>query len=160
MLANHRKPTLSLANASRSAAASCADTGDSSTLAHDGADIEMTAAVRSAQGRSRLPVEARGPRPAVRNRTGPLSGQSDRLDVFSSRSLGALAFRERDTLALLEVLEPHALYCGHVEEEILPAAGLDEPETLVRQPLDGAFSHSMILGEDASFNRTKVFGRK
>jgi hypothetical protein len=39
-----------------------------------------------------------------------------------------------------------------VEEEVLPAASLDETETLVRQPLDGAFSHSIILVEAASYH--------
>jgi hypothetical protein len=50
----------------------------------------------------------------------------------------------------LELLETDALDSGHVEEQVLSGTGLDESETLVRQSLDGAFSHDESL-ESAAF---------
>lgn len=49
-------------------------------------------------------------------------------DLLGPRSLGALAFSERHSLALLEILEPHAFDAGPMEEEILPASGVYEPK--------------------------------
>jgi hypothetical protein len=68
---------------------------------------------------------------------------SENLDVLCARTLRALTLDERDTLSRSEVFEANTFDSGHVEEEILPLAGLDEPKALVRQSFDGSFSHAI-----------------
>src|SRR5215831_10170263 len=66
---------------------------------------------------------------------------SDDLHVFGSRPFRSLTYFEGDALSLPEVLEPHTLDRRHVEEQVRPCSGLDEPETLIRQSLNRSFGH-------------------
>jgi hypothetical protein len=67
-----------------------------------------------------------------------------RLDVLGTRPFFALAFRVRDPLAFMQVVETAILDARRMKEEVFVAACLDESETLVRQFFDRAFGHVCV----------------
>src|SRR6478736_6259726 len=68
----------------------------------------------------------------------------ERTDLFSARSLGALADFEGDLLSLLELVEVHAFDRRHVEEHVLAVTHSDESKTLVRKTFNRTFSHYLL----------------
>jgi len=72
---------------------------------------------------------------------GELEELAEEPHILGARTLGALAFIERNPLALPEILESNAFDGRHVEKQVFSRAGLDEAESLVRYALNGAFTH-------------------
>src|SRR5687768_11391071 len=70
-----------------------------------------------------------------------MPSQSQRANGFCSRALGPLSLGELDALSDLELFEDGALNHARMEEQIAAGFGLDEPESLVGQPLDASFGH-------------------
>jgi hypothetical protein len=69
---------------------------------------------------------------------GPISNRANILGVGTFRTT---TFRELDFLTLVKVVESRPLHSGHVEEQVLPRASVDETETFVCQFLDRPLRH-------------------
>mgnify|MGYP001497376912 CR=1 FL=1 len=79
---------------------------------------------------------------------------SGRSDVLGAGALGTLADVVLDRLAFAERLERDALEAGHVEEEVLTAAGGDESEPTIGESFDLSLWHrSYRLRSSASLTR-------
>jgi hypothetical protein len=65
----------------------------------------------------------------------------NRANVLRSWPFGALSFCEGDALPLPEVLEPDTLDRGHVEEQVLPLARVNESKAFVGYALYRSFGH-------------------
>jgi hypothetical protein len=66
-------------------------------------------------------------------------------DALSARPLRTAAFRVGHLLSFIQLVEGGALNTLRVEEQILVAVRLDEPEPFVRQLLDAAYGHLLAL---------------
>src|SRR5712671_4902933 len=61
--------------------------------------------------------------------------------IFGLGSFGALAFGERDALALAELFKTNILQIGRVEKQVFGLTRVDKAKALVHQSLDCPFSH-------------------
>jgi hypothetical protein len=81
---------------------------------------------------------------------------SGQLHVFGAGSLRTLTLDERYFLTGLQVLEADTFTSRHVEKYIFAGCGLDETKTLVRNPLDRAFAHSIHLWRNERSGQKKL----
>lgn len=66
-----------------------------------------------------------------------------RANVFCPGPFRSASFVVRDALPDLEFVVTDAFECRRMKKHVLVCSGIDEPETLVRQPFDCALSHSV-----------------
>jgi len=64
---------------------------------------------------------------------------SDGSNVFRSRSLGSLSFREGDLLSFVKIFESHSIEIRHVEEQVFARPSVDKTESSVSDFFDRTF---------------------
>lgn len=108
-----------------------------------GGDKRSGEETRSAELLFEQPIKKRaGKSPALLVSVSDASPPSSESDVLGARAFWTLANGESHRLAFAQLLEADAFEAGHVEEQILALAGVDESKTLVGESLDGTLCHS------------------